>query len=153
MGLVAARSDVPSPISVRRRVTKRFKKFGANSCLGYCVGSAANGSHDHLGYWAFKAALVAFLWSVPGDALESAPHFFPKALIARAHYRGLGKQFRDPESARREDAPGWPSGTPCPWPGHYTCVERSVGEQVFMHQTPFPKIDGQVVHWRLSRTF
>jgi len=108
---------------------------------------------DHLGYWAFEAALVAFLWSVQGDALESAPHFYPQALVERARYRRLGKQFRDPETARREDAPGWPSGTPCPWPGYYVCVERMVGEQVFMHQVPFPEIDGQVVHWRLSKTF
>ncbi|HEN8705016.1 MULTISPECIES: PoNi-like cognate immunity protein [Pseudomonas] len=130
-----------------------LERWYAKAHVCYWHERHARARGDHLGYWAFEAAMVAFLWSVPGDALESAPHFFPKALIARAHYRRLGKQFRDPETVRREDAPGWPSGTPCPWPGHYTCVERSVGEQVFMHQTPFPKIDGQVVHWRLSRTF
>ena len=125
--------------------------IGAQGCYWHERHARARG--DHLGYWAFEAALVAFLWSVPGDTLKSTPDFFPQALVVRARYRRLGQQFRDPETARREDAPGWPSDTPCPWPGHYTCVERMVGEQVFMHQVPFPRIDGQVVHWRLSRTF
>lgn len=64
----------------------------AHGCYWHDRHARARG--DHLGYWALEAALVAFLWSVPGDALESAPHFFPKALIARAHYRRLGKQFQ-----------------------------------------------------------
>lgn len=37
--------------------------------------------------------------------------------------------------------------------GYYVCVERMVGEHPFMHNTPFPKIENEVVHWQLSRTF
>ncbi len=45
-----------------------------------------------------------------------------------------------------------PSGTPCPWPGIWICEEvPSQGRQTFMHNVPFPKVNGEVVTWRMIK--
>lgn len=46
------------------------------------------------------------------------------------------------------------SGTPCPWPGIWICEEvPSQGRQTFMHNVPFPKVNGEVVTWLMIKAF
>lgn len=46
-----------------------------------------------------------------------------------------------------------PSGTPCPWPGVWQCVDAEhLGPQTIAHGVPMPEIDGRVVTWRLIKS-
>jgi hypothetical protein len=52
-----------------------------------------------------------------------------------------------------EDVPGMRarSGTPCPYPGVWTCEEAPGIERTFNHQVQLPMLDGRTVTWRLIR--
>ncbi|WBG62302.1 MULTISPECIES: T6SS immunity protein Tli4 family protein [Pseudomonas] len=44
------------------------------------------------------------------------------------------------------------SGTPCPWPGLWTCNEApQLGAQTIAHGVPMPSVEGNAVTWRLLR--
>jgi len=44
------------------------------------------------------------------------------------------------------------SGTPCPWPGVWTCEEApQLGAQTIAHGVPMPSVEGNAVTWRLLR--
>ncbi|MDF3844894.1 T6SS immunity protein Tli4 family protein [Pseudomonas citronellolis] len=44
------------------------------------------------------------------------------------------------------------SGTPCPWPGVWTCDEApQLGAQTIVHGVPMPSVEGNAVTWRLLR--
>jgi len=44
------------------------------------------------------------------------------------------------------------SGTPCPWPGLWTCDEApQLGAQTIVHGVPMPSVEGNAVTWRLLR--
>ncbi|WP_152623838.1 T6SS immunity protein Tli4 family protein [Pseudomonas sp. PI1] len=44
------------------------------------------------------------------------------------------------------------SGTPCPWPGVWTCEEApQLGAQTIAHGVPMPSVEGKAVTWRLLR--
>lgn len=123
---------------------------GSQNC--YWHGRHHRPRGDHFGYWAFEAALVVLLWKIDDTSLRNAFHY-PKALIDNARDRNLGDVYPDEETRAWRRPPMFASGALCPWPGLYVCVERMVGEHPFMHDMPFPKIDGEVVHWKLSNTF
>ncbi len=123
---------------------------GLQGC--YWHGRHGRARGDHIGYWAFEAALVALLWKID-DASIGDTHHYPKALLDKARDRKRGDTYPDEETLAWSRPTTLPSGALCPWPGYYVCVERMVGEQPFMHNTPFPKIENEVVHWQLSRTF
>ena len=45
-----------------------------------------------------------------------------------------------------------PSGALCPWPGIWICEEvPSQGRQTFMHNVPFPEVNGEMVTWRMVK--
>ncbi|KVL18702.1 hypothetical protein WK90_09210 [Burkholderia cepacia] len=44
------------------------------------------------------------------------------------------------------------SGTPCPWPGVWQCVDAEhLGPQTIAYGIPMPEIDGRAVRWRLIK--
>jgi len=46
------------------------------------------------------------------------------------------------------------SGTPCPWPGVWRCDGAAQGpDQTFMHGEMLPRVNGQIVSWRLVKAF
>lgn len=46
------------------------------------------------------------------------------------------------------------SDSPCPWPGVWKCDDSAFGgEQTFMHGQILPRVNGQIVSWRLIKAF